>query len=303
MIVKHGDGPRHGIASDCDVAGTVESPTPLSSAVGDVKAIICDVDGTLLTSEYVCSPATAEAIAEVRERGYLFGLCTGRDAIGTQGQLADWGLESLVDVIVGSGGAEVLDLQSDAYELSHPLPGDAIKEVMAHYDDMDVSFVIPYRGVLYTPVDHPRMELISKADGLPYEVVDFDEFLVEPKPKVMIFCMPEYMEQVVERSKTFSSEQYRSAALVTSARLYEYMDPRISKPAGLERAAKLHGFTIDEVLAFGDADNDAAMVSAVGVGVAMGNGSELTRSAADYVTDDNDHDGIAAFLREHIIND
>ena len=303
MIEKHGDGPRHGIVPDCDVAGSVEIPTIPSSAVGDVKAIICDVDGTLLTSEYVCSPATVAAIAEVRERGYLFGLCTGRDAIGTQGQLADWGLEGLVDVIVGSGGAEVLDLQSGAYELSNPLPGDAIKEIMAHYEDMDVSFVIPYRGVLYTPEDHPRMELISKADGLPYEVVDFDEFLAAPKPKVMIFCMPEYMEQVVERSKTFSSERYRSAALITSARLYEYMDPRISKPAGLERAAELHGFTIGEVLAFGDADNDAAMVSAVGVGVAMGNGSERTRSAADYVTTDNDHDGIAAFLREHIIND
>ena len=69
MIEKHGDGPRHGIVPDCDVAGSGESPTIPSSAVGDVKAIICDVDGTLLTSEYVCSPATAAAIAEVRERG------------------------------------------------------------------------------------------------------------------------------------------------------------------------------------------------------------------------------------------
>lgn len=271
----------------------------MSEIANKIKAIICDVDGTLLTSEYVCSPVTAKAVAEARERGYLFGLCTGRDAIGTQGQLADWGLEGLVDVIVGSGGAEVLDLKSGSYELSHPLPGDAIKEIMAHYEDMDVSFVIPYRGVLYTPAEHPRMELISKADGLPYEVVDFDEFLAEPKPKVMIFCMPEYMEQVVERSRTFSSERYRSAALSTSAHLYEYMDPRVSKPAGLERAAELHGFTIDEVLAFGDADNDAAMVAAAGVGVAMGNGSERTRAAADRVTAGNDHDGIAVFLREN----
>lgn len=155
----------------------------MSEIANKVKAIICDVDGTLLTSGYVCSPATAAAIAEVRERGYLFGLCTGRDAIGTQGQLADWGLEGLVDVIVGSGGGEVLDVKSGAYELSHPLPGDAIKEVMAHYADMDVSFVIPYRGVLYTPVDHPRMELISKADGLPYEVVDLKSSSPNPSQR------------------------------------------------------------------------------------------------------------------------
>lgn len=301
MIERHGSGPRHDIVSARDVAGSVESPAISSSELGDIKAIICDVDGTLLTSEYVCSPVTAAAIAEVRERGYLFGLCTCRDAIGTRGQLADWGLDGLVDVIVGSGGAEVLDVGSGAYELSHPLPGDAIKEIMAHYENMDVSFVIPYRGVLYTPVDHPRMELISKADGLPYEVVDFEQFLAEPKPKVMLFCMPEYMERVIERSKTFASDRCRFAALVTSARLYEYMDPRVTKPAGLERAAELYGFGIDEVLAFGDADNDAAMLAAAGVGVAMGNGSERTRAAADYVVADNDHDGIANFLREHII--
>lgn len=270
----------------------------MSGIKDKVKAIICDVDGTLLTSEYVCSPVTAAAIAEVREQGYLFGLCTGRDALGTQSQLKDWGLDGLVDVIVGSGGAEVLDIRTGAYELGNPLPGEAIKEIMSYYEDMDVSFVVPYRGVLYTPVDHSRMELISQADGLPYEVVDFDEFLVEPKPKVMIFCMPEYMEQVVERSKTFSSDRYRSAALITSARLYEYMDPRVSKVAGLERAAEMYGFTVDEVLAFGDADNDEAMVRAAGVGVAMGNGSRRTRCAADYVTDDNDHDGIAVFLHE-----
>ncbi|MFR3452098.1 MAG: hypothetical protein ACLTSX_11735 [Collinsella sp.] len=55
------------------------------------------------------------------------------------------GLEGL-DVIAGA--AQGARWEERCYELSHPLPGDAIKEVMAHYADMDVSFVISYRGVL-----------------------------------------------------------------------------------------------------------------------------------------------------------
>ena len=265
-----------------------------------IKMVLCDVDGTLLTSEHACSSRTVEAARKLRERGIRFGLCTGRDVIGTEAMVEGWGLSGLIDVIVGSGGAEVRDYDADVFELSHPLPGDAIKEIMTHFTDMPVSFVIPYHGVLYTPADDWRVQRLSRVDGLPYEVVDFDEFLQEPRPKLMLSVAPEDLDAVVERAQTFSSDRYRSASLITSARLYEYMDPRITKTHGIERAAELSGFGIENVMVFGDADNDCDMVTNAGIGVAMGNGSELTRGAADYVTADNDHDGIAVFLEEHV---
>ncbi len=267
----------------------------------DVKAIMCDVDGTLLTSEHAASPRTVEALRRAQQQGILVGLCTGRDVIGTEKMLEEWGLAGVVDAIVGSGGAEVRDYPADVFELNHPLPGDAIKEVMSHFADMPVSFVIPYHGVLYTPAEDWRVQRLSRVDGLPFEVVDFDEFLTEPRPKLMLACAPEDMDAVVARAQTFSSDRYRSASLITSARLYEYMDPRVTKTFGLEKLMALHGWTLDDLLVFGDADNDCDMVTNAGVGVAMGNGSEKTRGAADYVTDDNDHDGIAVFLEEHVL--
>lgn len=267
----------------------------------EVKAIMCDVDGTLLTSEHVTSPRTVEALARAREQGILVGLCTGRDVVGTEKMLAAWGLDGVVGAIVGSGGAEVRDYGADVFELNYPLPGDAIKEVMGHFADMPVSFVIPYHGVLYTPAEDWRVHRLSRVDGLPFEVVDFDGFLQEPRPKLMLACAPEDMDAVVARAQTFSSERYRSASLITSARLYEYMDPRISKTFGLAKLMELHGWTLDDLLVFGDADNDCDMVTNAGVGVAMGNGGDLTRGAADYITDDCDHDGIAVFLEERVL--
>ena len=47
----------------------------------DIKAIMCDVDGTLLTSEQVVSPFTIEMIKAAREKGILFGLSTSRRPI------------------------------------------------------------------------------------------------------------------------------------------------------------------------------------------------------------------------------
>ena len=43
------------------------------------------------------------------------------------------------------------------------------------------------------------------------------------------------------------------------------------------------------------------MVADAGVGVAMANGSDATRAAADFVTASNDKDGIAIFIEKHLL--
>ncbi len=58
----------------------------------EVKAIMCDVDGTLLTSEQVVSPFTVEMIKQAREQGIFFGLSTGRDVNSVKKLLNVWGI-------------------------------------------------------------------------------------------------------------------------------------------------------------------------------------------------------------------
>lgn len=53
-----------------------------------------------------------------------------------------------------------------------------------------------------------------------------------------------------------------------------------------------------ETLAFGDGLNDIPMLRAAGVGVAMGNAVEAVKAAADRVTADCDHAGVAAVVSE-----
>ena len=55
---------------------------------------------------------------------------------------------------------------------------------------------------------------------------------------------------------------------------------------------------LQNICVFGDADNDTCMVADAGVGVAMANGSDATRAAADFVTASNDKDGIAIFIED-----
>lgn len=212
-----------------------------------------------------------------------------------------WNISGLVDVIVGMGGGEVDDLVLNIRKTSYPLDGDLIQQIIRHYEDMDVNFCVPKDGVLLGYREDKYIRMLSEADRLPYKVVDFKELLQLPQGKLIIICSPDYMSQVIERSKTFSNSEYKCACLKTASVLFEYMDPRVSKTNGLSKVMKMHGWTLENLLAFGDADNDEDMVKNAGLGVAMSNGSEKTKLAADYITADNDNDGIAFFLKSNRI--
>ncbi|HBL8261494.1 TPA: HAD-IIB family hydrolase, partial [Listeria monocytogenes] len=56
----------------------------------------------------------------------------------------------------------------------------------------------------------------------------------------------------------------------------------------------------ENVITFGDGENDIGMLEVAGAGVAMENASELVKKSADFVTTANDADGIYYFLKKHL---
>ncbi len=267
----------------------------------NIKAVMCDVDGTLLNDQGKVTKKTKEAIKQLKEKGIVFGLATGREAYSVEILLEEWGIKEDVDVIVGSGGAEIIDYQHDIVRAEFPLDGKLILDIIEHFKDLDVNFAIPERGVLYAYRDDDVMKELSQIDQIPYQVVDYPSFLTQPRQKVMIVCEEEMMSKVIERSKTFSSDQFKCASLKTASTLFEYMDPRVSKSYGIQEVLKTFGIEMQEVCVFGDADNDYEMVKDAGIGIVMNNGSDKTKQIADYITDDHNHDGIAKALLQYIL--
>ena len=210
-------------------------------------------------------------------------------------------------VLVGSSGCgkstllKSLNRMNDLVE-GCKITGQVTLDGVDIYKDMDVNFAIHGDGVLYTPKEDELIKILSKGDQLPYEVIDFDEYLKEDRLKLLIVCKPETMPAVIERAKTFKDERFKCASLQTTQHLFEFMDPRISKSFGLQKLMEMHGLTMENLCTFGDADNDYDMTLHAGVGVVMANGSEKTKSVADHITKDNDHDGIGVFLQEHLIS-
>lgn len=77
----------------------------------------------------------------------------------------------------------------------------------------------------------------------------------------------------------------------------EFLIPRINKASGLTHLCDALGVSLDQVVAFGDANNDVEMLEACGLSYAMPNGREAALAAARRRCQfDNAEDGVAVEL-------
>ncbi|WP_287940826.1 HAD family hydrolase [Faecalibaculum rodentium] len=266
-----------------------------------VTMIATDLDGTLLDSHKQVSAETRKVLRELKNRGILFGIASGRPVESGQILVHDWGLENDISFLIGMNGGALYDMRTKAKHKYYPLSGDKILEIMEHFKDMDVIFQCMLGNDRFVSKSTEKTRAHAKLFCEHEHEVDLQEFLPGREiDKLILFLDPELMPAVRQRAMTFSDPAYTS--MQTADNLYEYMDPRINKGFGIEKACKHYGITPDHVVAFGDAENDEAMIETVGLGVAMANASDELKRIADVVLKEtNDQDGLAHFVENVVL--
>lgn len=121
----------------------------------------------------------------------------------------------------------------------------------------------------------------------------------EGKSLHKVMCMGD--AQHIEKLFQSYSERFKDELhLYRSKETYIEIAPSsISKASALEKLLSYkYGFSMSEVLAFGDNYNDVALLKASGLGVAMDNAKKEVKAAADAITEDNKSDGVANFIQK-----
>ena len=106
------------------------------------------------------------------------------------------------------------------------------------------------------------------------------------------------MEEITYYAKRDLSDRYWVG--LTSPRWLEIMIPNVTKATGLERVAQKSGISLQDMMAFGDGENDIEMLKEVGLGIAMENAFAHVKEIADDVTSSNEEDGIAVAIKKYI---
>ena len=124
------------------------------------------------------------------------------------------------------------------------------------------------------PVENLNGFLLNHKDHVENINVNFEDLACKPGLRDMLLTLPD-------------------ATITTSfPNNLEIGGSTTSKAEALRQLGKKPGIRREEMLAAGDSPNDIAMLQEAGIAVAMGNGEEEVKSVADYITSDNDHDGV-----------
>ena len=76
----------------------------------------------------------------------------------------------------------------------------------------------------------------------------------------------------------------------------------VSKGNAVAYLADMLSVAQEEIMCIGDSENDLSMINYAGIGVAMGNGLDMVKEAADFVTDTNDNSGVAKAINHFVLN-
>ena len=81
------------------------------------------------------------------------------------------------------------------------------------------------------------------------------------------------------------------------------MDGSISKGSAVLHLAKTLNIDKEEIMCIGDSENDISMLKVAGLSIAMGNGDDLVKEIADFITDTNNNDGVAKAIEKYVLLD
>lgn len=267
--------------------------------LSQIRLVATDLDGTFLRNDLSVSARTRAAVAALQRAGIPVVPVTARQPIGLRGIADEAGFGSWA---VCSNGSLVIDLASGRRLLEATVTveaqtalANALLEAVPEAlfvsvrDGGEVFVAQEGYGDLADLADHKRDPSTMGASTLA-------EVLAEPSLKVVVrhptMSAPELLE-VVHRLGLPGFEATHSGAPFV-----EVMPEAVTKATGLTALCAELGVQQHQVLAFGDAPNDVALVSWAGLGVAVANADPLVREVADHVTGSNEADGVAEVLED-----
>ncbi len=271
-----------------------------------ITAVIADVDGTINVKGSKPMPRTLAALEALHERGILFGTASGRPLDQRSLDKArEWGLSFEFDLAIGMNGGDVWDKDHDGIEHLMRLKKDYIQEICEFMWPLDCNVIVyenAYDHVLVKRRD-ARLEMSIYRNGSVVELSTPSKMAEKDTGKIEIQYDPEVpglMEEIETVVNAHKSPNW--ADVRTFAGTVEFMTPGLDKGVGLRRYAERNNIPIDEIMAFGDMDNDIAMIAAAGWGVAMANGCDAAKAVAKDVTEYGVlEDGMGRYLEKYVL--
>jgi Cof subfamily protein (haloacid dehalogenase superfamily) len=255
-----------------------------------VKLIATDLDGTLLDSTGKIPERNLGTLKKAIAGGIATTICTGRMFSSARRFAEQIGIR--IPLICYNGA---MLRRPDGETIWHlPLDMEMARKLLTICLTRRVHVQSYVEDELYVrDADADVFQDYIKHFGVTGKIVG-DDIFNPPTNPTKLLAMTEDAEDALGMMKELK-ESFGDALYVTrsNANFVEMMNPKANKANALRKLAEEIGVTMGDVLAIGDGENDVEMVASAGIGVAMGNGAERIKSAANHVAPTNDDDGVS----------
>lgn len=271
------------------------------------RMIGMDLDGTLLTTEKKLSAYTCDVLKRAIAQGIIVLPATGRPISGVPQEILRF---PGIRYAVTANGGRIVDVQQDRTIYENLVPVEKAYEILSVLEKYDTLREIYYDGIGYSGEEmlkniHHYIEPGAMADYM----VATRRPVPDVHAKFVETNRPVDKVQGIFSSLADKNEALKELEKITDIEItgslsqnVEINAKNVDKGNALLKLGQILGISREEIMAFGDGTNDRKMLEKVGTGVAMSNGTEEVKAAADYITVSNDEEGVAKFIEQYVLD-
>ena len=247
------------------------------------KLAAVDLDDTLLGPDKRVGRPNRDAIERLRGLGCEVILASGRRHDNMLSFHRDLGLDGYA---VSCQGASARHVRTGRFLHHAPLDAPLAAEVSQAGLERRVTVMYWSSQGVCASERSPWVHRYEADCKDPVPVADVLSVLHRPAEKVIWAAEPPLIAALAPQVR----RRYhgRLNVIVTDDWFLEFSSPHATKAAGVAAVARSMNVEPEEVLAFGDGNNDVPMLEWAGLGVAMSHGRPSARAAARMVSPDGD---------------
>lgn len=264
-----------------------------------MAVFVLDLDGTVLNDKKEIDYETLDVIDQVKALGHTVMVATGR-AFEITAPYLDI-LEPHANVILNNG-VIIKDIMSNEAILEHTIDKSTIEKVYRYLKDHHIPFSISTDQGLFTTQDYELGYYQSFMKMFPdYPLVhqmlkSLDDLLNVHVHKILVH----FKDDTFLRTHQKALQEAVSATVTQSMKGFISILPKgITKGGTLKKYCLENAISLDQLIIFGDNDNDVEMLALSKHSYAMKNGSDNAKKAAMHQTEtDNNHLGVAQTIKK-----
>ncbi len=262
------------------------------------KIFFFDLDGTLLTKEKKISHRTMDALKRFTDAGNYFCINTGRAIDSAKAVYEGLGLDFKGSFLCGSNGTEIYSVDQGRYVYKTGVPLELVPQIIELSEKYDVHCHTYNETHIVSKRNGECMEYYRRVIKTPLIVTDdIMKEISTPPSKMIAIELHDHDKQERFREALKEMVGDRLTLLYSNPYYLEIFPSEAGKGSAVKRLAEYMNVPLENTFAAGDEQNDISMIEAAGCGIAMANATDLVKSKADVITeDDNDHDGLAPHI-------